>query len=158
MSSLYDICQYLRGGSKQTYLGGAPPNTPPCSQWGALIYAGTPGDSKRCQKGTWLPLSLYLQHHPSGLKPWFSLLLTQGGVFGGMPPRYVCFVISLKSWHRWIFLGWQSDMGRPPSLGGWLPIGLQCNRQTKLPPGGSYKEMSGWCKEVQECELCACWE
>ncbi len=37
------------------YLGGAPPNMPPCSQWGALIYAGTPGYSRRCQKGTGLP-------------------------------------------------------------------------------------------------------
>ncbi len=47
--------QDLRGGSKRTYPGGAPPNTPPYPQWGALIYAGTPGDSRRCQNGTGLP-------------------------------------------------------------------------------------------------------
>ena len=51
----FDICQDLRGGSKRMYLGGVPPNTPPYSQWGALIYAGTAGDSRRCQKGTGLP-------------------------------------------------------------------------------------------------------
>ena len=37
------------------YLGCAPPNTPPCSQRGALIYARRPEDSRRCQKGIGLP-------------------------------------------------------------------------------------------------------
>ncbi len=39
----FDICQDLRGESKQTYLGDTPPNMPPYSQWGALIYVWTPG-------------------------------------------------------------------------------------------------------------------
>ncbi len=41
------------------YLGGAPPNTPPCSQWGAVI-------------------------------------ITHSGIFGGVPPRYAYFALTLK--------------------------------------------------------------
>ena len=47
MESFIPAEQDLRGGSKGMYLGGAPPNMPPCSQWGALIYASRP------QWGTW---------------------------------------------------------------------------------------------------------
>ncbi len=53
--STEDICQDLGGGSKRTYSGGRPPNTPPYSQWGALIYAGTSGDSRRGQPFQGLP-------------------------------------------------------------------------------------------------------
>ena len=70
------------------YLGGVPPNTPPYSQWGALIYAGTAGDSRRCQKGTGLP-SMWA-------KPWLNLTINHSGIIGGMPPRCIRFAPSLK--------------------------------------------------------------
>ncbi len=92
----YDICQDLRGGPKRTYLGGTPPNTPPYSQWGTLIYEGTPQYPFPSSSST-----LHMaQHPPHGPKPWFNLPINHGGVISGMPPRCICFVLSLKCWHR----------------------------------------------------------
>ncbi len=62
-----DICKDLRGGSKRTYPGGAPPYTPPYLQWGALTQE----------------------------LPTLSLLPTHGDIFGGVPPRYFSFPPSL---------------------------------------------------------------
>ena len=59
------------------------------SWWGALIYAGTPGDSKRCQ----------------------SLLPSHGGIFFGTPPRYVRFPV--KRWGPYLQVGqWGFNMGK----------------------------------------------
>ena len=71
-SIYFDICQDLRGGSKRTYVGGVPPNTPPCAQWGAL-----------------------------NMPPWVIRRLTPWcpSIFVGVPPTYVRFDPPLKSWY-----------------------------------------------------------
>ncbi len=70
-----NLCLDIRESTKQTYLGGTPPNMPPWVSRRHLLLSPAV---------------------PAYIKPPHC---EYGGVFGGVPPKYVRFDPPLKSYH-----------------------------------------------------------